>query len=103
MEILDEREIELAKEEIQKKGLLGIEEETAKKWAARAAAAYVMSVDADEGDAQQWWDDGEVYRNEALEHASQVSGELVDTIADALEEYREPAARETGRGFYYNG
>lgn len=58
-----------------------IEHETALKWAARSIAAYRLNRR----------DEGLEYKHEALEHASQVSGDLVDKLAVRIQVEAERA------------
>ncbi len=76
-----EADIQAAIAELRKKSKADIETETALKWGYRAIAAHVLHL---ETTSLQWLLDAHAYEHEALEHASEVSGELVDAIRDGI-------------------
>lgn len=67
-------DVAAALQELELKTHEQIEHETAIKWAARAIAAYRLNRP-----------EARDYKTEALEHASQVSGDLVDRLAVRIE------------------
>jgi len=70
--LLDDVAVRQARTELLTKGRQGIEHETALKWAARAVAAYELL----RGRFRlALLSDAETYRQEAIEHASQLADE----------------------------
>lgn len=59
-----------ARSELESKSLLDIEEETAKTWGARAAAAFQLAKETTGEIRTKWIMDAENYRQESLEHAA---------------------------------
>lgn len=87
--------IEEASKELEKKSYAEIQEETAWKWASRAAASYAKCCECDAGTKRLvLWTVGEEYYHEAVEHASLVATKegLVKEIRDAVGPYQEDAA-----------
>lgn len=66
--------------ELQAKTKVQIEHETALTWAARAVAAHQLGNDHD----------AMLYAHEALEHASEVGGALVDELRTTLDGWGVP-------------
>jgi hypothetical protein len=80
--------------ELRSKDHAQIEYETALQWAARAVAAFTLSVQSPDRVAQVMrFSEGDDYANEAREHASQVgdNGKLLRFIDGQIEQTRESA------------
>jgi|SRR5581483_743917 len=85
-----------AKKELSEKTYLQIQEETAWKWASRAAAAY--SEVSNQSTLMQkvgLLNVAEEYKHEAVEHAAlyEDGGKLVASIQGALDSYADDAAK----------
>lgn len=78
-----------AKLEIQNKTIKQIHEETAWKWASRAAAAYERSAHAGVSQQLAFLLDAEEYFSEAKEHAAQVDAALLVQIINAVKKYKD--------------
>jgi hypothetical protein len=87
-----------AKKELEEKTYREVQEETAWKWASRAAASYQNCADAAKGNRLALWTIGEEFYHEALEHAALVEGEddLLKDIREAVHPYQEKAAESMG-------
>ena len=81
-----------AQRELAQKSRSQIEEETAYKWAARAAAAYRFARESGTN-KHRWLRYAESYFSEAVEHAS-----LADDTGEALHAVREWMGRYIPRG-----
>jgi len=85
--------VENSIKEIQDKGYTQIQYESALKWAARAVAAYRLSVSAElSGIALGFYEMGNSFFDEALEHAGIIeSGKLVDAFSQLISEEKAKA------------
>ena len=86
-----ELEVEGAIEEIQSKTNEQIEEETARKWGARACGCYALGIKAEAvGDKLLWLIRGEDFRHEALEHAALIGdrGVFLTELQKTVDEFR---------------
>lgn len=77
-------DVEMAKLELSRKTMNEIQKETAWKWASRAVAAFELSLTKDAGNKICHFFDGKEFMSESLEHAAQVSSELVKEIDLAI-------------------
>lgn len=83
--------------EVRAKNMAQIDRDTARTWAARAAAykSLAMRAEASGDDARDIWSKYEDARHEALEHAGMAdpSGRTVKAVARAIEEATRPRRR----------
>lgn len=78
-----------ARSELEKKTLLDIEEETARTWGERAAAAFQIASEKTGEERTRWVMDAENYRQESLEHAAMTGDmEFIGKIMKDLDEAR---------------
>ena len=91
MAILD---IEKGLSELKTKSLVEIERATAITWGSRAVASFQLAMQAS-GLTQRFrhFNEGETYRQEALEHASMAedAGKLLLQVHDEIDGYRRRA------------
>ena len=73
------------REELKAKSFRQIQEETARIWCDRAAAAYRLYL---EDSSAKWLFEGEEFYHEAIEHAASVGPELVAYVQSALRPLR---------------
>lgn len=88
--------IDEAIQELQDKPDAMIEFETAVKWAARAAAAYVLSHQSlSNSDKVSWLLRAEDLRHEALEHGALVGdqGAVLSELQKEIDQYRDEAIK----------
>jgi len=82
-------------QELKHKSFNDVQLETAYKWASRAAASYVLMIDAEVDKKLGFWTMAEDYYHEAIEHAALTVGnpaELVAKIQAAVAPYQEKAS-----------
>jgi hypothetical protein len=82
-----------ARKELKEKSLLDIERATAITWGGRAAASFLLAREAtDPKERLQRLQDGENYRQEALEHAAMTEDlELLVQVRKEMDVHRKPA------------
>lgn len=85
--------VDEAKKELKAKSYISIQEETAWRWASRAAAAFSIAISEDLPYKHLMYSMGNSYFGEATEHASEVSAELVQEIKNAVNPYEEKSSR----------
>jgi hypothetical protein len=89
-----ELDIDSALEELQNKTDKDIERETAYKWSARASAAFILSLNAEDVTAKlNYFIWGEDLFHEAVEHAAlyKDGGFLLNDLEFEIEKYRKKA------------
>jgi Ni,Fe-hydrogenase I small subunit len=79
--------------ELNAKGYNQIQEETAWKWASRAAASFGFVIDSELPNETKhvYYSMANSYYSEALEHAAEVSSALVQQVMDAVIPYQNAA------------
>jgi hypothetical protein len=83
-----------AKKELSENSYSMIQEQTAFKWASRAAATYELLLSVEREKKIVTWTIAEEYAHEAVEHASLVgdhAADIVEEIQDALSDYQADA------------
>lgn len=93
-----------ARKELESKGLLQIERDTALTWGGRAAASYAFVLEEqDHAERMRCFWEGETYRAEAVEHAAMTEdARFVERITTEIEAHRSKARRvllEAGHAF----
>lgn len=91
--------LEAAQAELKQKNYRQIQEETAWKWASRAAACYQNCVDG-HVDSLSCWTLGEEYLHEAIEHAAlaEADQDLLKAVLAEVIPYQEKAAAYMSSG-----
>lgn len=86
-------DLEKARKELESKGLLAIERETALTWGGRAAASYGFVLEEeDHAERMRCFWEGETYRAEAIEHAAMTEdARFVEQITAEVETHRARA------------
>lgn len=87
--------LEEAIQELSQKSYGQVQEETAWKWASRAAASYQNCLTAGNDTKLICWTLGEEYYHEAVEHAALDSNNpgLLQQVRDAVHHFQEKAAQ----------
>ena len=86
-------DIQAARKELQQTSILDIERATALTWAARAAASFQLAKEAkDTRERIERLQDGENYRQEAIEHAAMTEDiEFLVQVREEMDVNRKPA------------
>jgi hypothetical protein len=79
--------VEAAKTELASKSFKDIQQETAWKWASRAAAAYQLVLSANDADIHKFMLQASDYFGEAREHSADVGPKLLIEINEAVGPY----------------
>lgn len=87
--------VDEALKELEEKSYRQIQEETAYKWGARAAASYQMLMSESGPKQLVLWTLAEEYYHEAVEHAALVEdgGEVLTNLHTQVRGYQEKAAK----------